>query len=433
MPLPETIYNTLTDSDDDDRAVELSDAAFARAPRSFLLILLSSFLTKLGDALASTKTTIPWLVTATGAPPFVIGLLVPLRESGSMIPQLFIGSAVSKLAIRKWIWIAGSVGQSLCVLSLGVVALSVEGAVAGWAIVIAITFFSLFRALCSVVSKDVIGKTVPRSRRGQLTGWSASAAGLISVLVGLALMLPIGENIEAIVLAPILFGAGALWLLAAFFYARVPEDKGETGGGRSAAESLGKLRLLLVDRPFRRFVITRALLMCSALSAPFYVTMAQERAGSRALLLGAFVAAAGLASLVSGPLWGRFADRSSKRVMIAAALLTSAVGFTVVFLDRTVPALQASVWFLPGAYLLLSIAHSGVRVGRKTYVVNLGSGNLRTDYVAISNSVIGITLLFAGSLGFLVPSIGNEGVIVVLAAMGLVGAVFGTTLPEASA
>ena len=248
MTLPETIYNTLTDSDGNDRPAELSDAALAEAPRSFLLILLSSFLTKLGDALASTKTTIPWLVTAAGAPPFVIGLLVPIRESGSMIPQLFIGSAVRKLAIRKWVWIAGSVGQSVCVLALGVVALGLEGAAAGWAIVIAITLFSLFRALCSVVSKDVIGKTVPRSRRGQLTGWSASAAGLVSVLVGVALMLPLGEDIDAIVLAPILVGSGALWLLAAFFYMRVTEERGETGGGRSATESLRTPSIVSVIR-----------------------------------------------------------------------------------------------------------------------------------------------------------------------------------------
>ena len=33
--------------------------------------------------------------------------------------------------------------------------------------------------------------------------------------------------------------------------------------------------MLVDDKPFRHFVITRALLMCSALSAPFYVALAQ--------------------------------------------------------------------------------------------------------------------------------------------------------------
>ena len=47
------------------------------------------------------------------------------------------------------------------------------------AIIALIIAFSLARGFCSVAAKDVLGKTIPRDRRGQLTGWSASAAGLV--------------------------------------------------------------------------------------------------------------------------------------------------------------------------------------------------------------------------------------------------------------
>ena len=177
--------------------------------------------------------------------------------------------------------------------------------------------------------------------------------------------------------------------------------------------------------------MTRALLMCSALSAPFYVALAQDNRGSAAAVLGSFVAAAGLASLLSAPVWGRFADRSSRKVMVAAALLTSGIGLVTFAVHNVLPELGRTVWFLPGAYFVLSIAHSGVRVGRKTYVVDLATGNKRTDYVAISNTVIGVMLLLVGSVGALSPLIGNAGVIALLAMMGLAGALLGTTLPEA--
>ena len=88
------------------------------------------------------------------------------------------------------------------------------------------------------------------------------------------------------------------------------------------------------------------------------------------------------------------------------------------------------LWFLPLAYFILSIAHDGVRVGRKTFLVNLAGGNRRTDYVAISNSVIGALLLAVGSLGALAPIIGVAGVIGLLALMGLGGALLGTRLTE---
>ena len=173
--------------------------------------------------------------------------------------------------------------------------------------------------------------------------------------------------------------------------------------------------------------------MCSALSAPFYIALAQQNFGSPAYLLGAFIAAAGVAGLISAPVWGRYADASSKYVMICAALITSGVGLAVFLINRLIPEVGEAVLFLPIAYFILSLAHSGVRVGRKTYVVNLASGNKRTDYVAISNTIIGVLLLFVGAVGALAPVIGNDGVIGLLALMGLVGAAYGTTLPDVEA
>ena len=47
---------------------------------------------------------------------------------------------------------------------------------------------------------------------------------------------------------------------------RIAEYAGATSGGRTAWASLAKLDLLVTDKPFRNFVVTRALLICSALS-----------------------------------------------------------------------------------------------------------------------------------------------------------------------
>lgn len=430
MAIADTLYESLTNEDDGRLCRDITDEACRETPRSFVLILISYFLTKLGDAIASPKTTLAWLTTSVGAPAWVLGFLVPIRESGSMIPQVLIGGYIRSVPVRKWAWVAGSVVQGVCVAGIGLVAFRLEGAVAGWAILGLITLFSLGRSFCSIAAKDVLGKTVPKTRRGQLTGWSASAAGLVTVAVGVTLMLSLGDQVSATVIGALLVAAAGLWMLAAAVYSQVPEYAGETGGGRSLADALERLSLLATDAPFRRFVLTRALLMCSALSAPFYVALAQQNLGSPTYLLGAFVAASGLASLVSAPFWGRFADVSSRRVMVAAAVLTSGIGLLTVAVNQLTPGFIRTVWFLPLAYFVLMVAHSGVRVGRKTYVVDLATGNRRTDYVAISNTVIGVLLLLVGSVGALTPLIGNAGVIGLLAMMGLAGAFLGTTLPD---
>ena len=430
MPLSQNIYELLTNEEDARLCRDIDERACRESPHSFTYLLASYFLTKLGDAIASPKTTLAWLSTTVGAPAFVLGLLVPIRESGSLIPQLFIGGIIRRLPVRKWVWVAGSIVQGACIAGIGLVALRLQGLAAGWSILGLITVFSLARGFCSVSSKDVLGKTVPRKIRGQLTGWSASAAGLLTIGVGIVLMSSFSGIGDADLIGALLIAAGLLWILAAAVFSLVAEFPGETGGGRSAVEAVAKLDLLLTDRPFRRFVITRALLLCSALSAPFYVALAQESQGSAATVLGAFVAAAGLASLLSGPVWGRFADQSSRKVMVVAAVLTSGVGLLTFSVHELLPELSSTVWFLPCVYFSRSIAHSGVRVGRKTYVVDLATGNKRTDYVAISNSVIGVVLLLVGSVGVLAPVIGNHGVIALLSLMGLAGAVLGAGLPE---
>ncbi len=424
------LYEKLTNEEDARLCRDIDERACQESPRSFFVLLGSYFLTKLGDAVASPKTTLAWMTTAVGAPAFVLGWLVPLRESGSMIPQLYIGGFIRRLPVRKWVWVAGSVVQAACIAGLGLVALSLEGAVAGWAILALVAIFSLARGFCSVASKDVLGKTIPKRIRGQLNGWSASAAGLLTIGVGVFLMSPVSGLDDTGLIGVLLIAAGSLWVAAAAIFSFVGEYPGETDGGRSLAGSFAKLNLLATDAPFRRFVITRALLMCSALSAPFYVALAQSNRGNVVAVLGSFVAAAGLASLLSAPFWGRFADRSSRKVMIVAALLTSGAGLAVFSVDRLLPAVAATFWFLPLAYFLLSVAHSGVRVGRKTYVVDLATGNERTDYVAISNTVIGVLLLLVGGIGALAPVVGNAGVIAILASMGLAGALLGATLPE---
>lgn len=430
MSIVDGLYEKLTNADEARFCDDLPDEACQAAPRSFGLILISYTLTKLGDAVANPKTTLAWVMTALGSPAWMVGLLVPIRESGSMVPQLFLGSWVRGLAIRKWVWACGAIGQSVAIAGIGITCVNADGIVAGWMILGLVIAFSLSRCLCSIAAKDVLGKTIPKAKRGQLNGWSASAAGLVTVGLGAYLMAPRSGDIGSKELGLLLLAASSLWLLAAAFYARIPEQRGHTSGGRGLFAALQGLRLLTDDAAFRRFVVARALLMCSALSAPFYVALAQQTHGASGLLLGAFVAASGVASLVSAPVWGRFADISSKRVMVIAAALTASIGLLTAGVDFYVETLRGNPLFLPAAYFVLSLAHSGVRVGRKTYVVNLGSGNRRTDYVSVSNTVIGLLLLIAGSVGALTPLITTTGVIAVLAGMGFVGAILCATLPD---
>ncbi|HMR71404.1 MAG TPA: hypothetical protein PKA84_14350, partial [Rubrivivax sp.] len=86
------------------------------------------------------------------------------------------------------------------------------------------------------------------------------------------------------------------------------------------------------------------------------------------------------------------------------------------------PPAAAGQWFYPLAFVGLGVAHAGVRLGRKTYLVDMAEGDRRTDYVAVSNSAIGLALLVAGGMGALASAWSVPGTVALLGAAGLAGA-----------
>lgn len=146
--------------------------------------------------------------------------------------------------------------------------------------------------------------------------------------------------------------------------------------------------------------------------------------------LAFFMAASGLASFISGPFWGRLADLSSRQTMIFAGAGASVICLAVVSIALLAPQALQHVLALPVLYLLLTISHQGVRVGRKTYLTNMAEGDQRTVYVSVCNSIIGAVLLFVGFLTALISLWGAQWVLLVLAMLGGAGVILSAQLPE---
>lgn len=422
------IYQLLVNEEDARACRDIPDSACTRVPKNFVLVLLSQVLLSLGDLLTSPKTVLSWLMTVVGAPAAMVAWLVPIRESGSMLPQLLIGAWVRRYAIRKTFWIAGSIVQGSCVLAMALAVSQWQGAAAGLAIIGLLLLFSLGRGLCSVAMKDVQGKTIPKGQRGQLTGIAGTVSGVLTLLVSLWLLRQEPDNLTVYVV--LLIAAALLWFSAAALFSQVQEQPGETGGGANALQlAWQSLGLLKTDPHFRQFVLCRALLLGSALVSPFLVLLAQQQHGTGQTLAW-FLICASLASAISAVFWGKQADRSSRRVMITAAGMALAGCTILAALHMLLPQLPLAGYLL--LFLLLSIGHAGVRVGRKTYLLDMASGNKRTDYVSVSNSVIGLLLLVVGAISSLLAWWSLLAVLWFFAASCLAGLYYAITLPEVS-
>ena len=157
--------------------------------------------------------------------------------------------------------------------------------------------------------------------------------------------------------------------------------------------------------------------------------VAQAQA-SLPLLLGSFVLASSLASAVSATVWGYMADTSSRNVMVRGGGLAALVCLLAGGLAAWGPQTDWLHWLYPLAFFVLAIAHAGVRIGRKTYMVDMAGGNKRTDYTAVSNTVIGFLLLAVGGISAGVAMLGNDWALLVLGMMGATGVVSARLLKE---
>lgn len=427
------LYTLLTNDDEDARVCkDIPESSCRHMPVNFFSYLTANVLTKIADELSSARLVLPWLLGSLGAPAVFVSMLVPVREAGVLLPQMLVAAYIRRLARRKYMWMLGAALSAAMLLLIALVAPMVSGATAGWVILGAIVLYSLARGICSVAAKDVLGKTVSKTRRGALMGYATSIAGAATLLVGLGVETA-GRDIESMqLLAGFILAATGLWLGAIVLFGNIREAAGATeGGGNAISVAVESFGLLKTDRDFRRFVLMRSSLLSTALVIPFVVLLLQQ-SSQTTLGLGLLIIASGLADIVASPVWGRLSDRSSRLVMAIGALSSGLcclfIGFAATFYSEWLE----SAFFGALCFFLIAMSHSGVRLGRKVYLVDMATVDTRSSYVAVSNTVVGIAILVAGSIGFLADIWGTSAVIVVLGVIACLAAVQAYTLRDVS-
>ena len=399
-------------------------------PGNFQKHVVALAATKTGDGLVDPKIVLAWMLTALGAPAALLGWLVPLREAGSLLPQLFISGWLSSQTHRKWAWAAGSLAQGACVAGMAAAAWTLEGERAGWTIVGLLAVFACARSVCSVTYKDVLGRTVPKASRGSATGAAASIAAGMTLLYGVLLSFGFLERSVSTVAGGLLVAAG-LWVASAGAFAMLDEPAGKPPESESLfAAVVSQFQLFKTDPQLWRFIAVRGLLTATALAPPYLLALTGRQGGRELGALGPFVIASALASVLSGYVWGRLSDRSSRLVLAASAALACLTLLAASALAVFLPAMFAAELVPPGLLFVLMVAYQGVRLGRATHLVDMAENDSRAAYTALSNTLIGVLLMFGGLFGLVAEAGGNALTLAIFAAMCAVAAVGALTLDE---
>jgi hypothetical protein len=83
-------------------------------------------------------------------------------------------------------------------------------------------------------------------------------------------------------------------------------------------------------------------------------------------------------------------------------------------------------------FFLITLAHGAVRLGRKVYLVDMANNDNRAQYVAVSNTVIGIAMLLAGGIGIIADVFNVQTAILILSLIALATALYIRRLPDVS-
>ncbi|SMG38062.1 Predicted arabinose efflux permease, MFS family [Marivirga sericea] len=404
--LKERFYDFLTEEDEPRACKAIPDEACTNVPKNFTLNIVNGTLTKLAEKIISPNLTLAWMMDFFGASSAMIGALVPVKDAGSLLPQLAVSGKIRSFGRRKYFWAVSGLVQAFAWLAAaGHIFFGNQNTIP-IVLLILLGIFSFASGVASVAYKDVVGKTIPKSTRGQMLSYRSTFGGILSLIAGVVLVFFIQGQADRSVYGFMFLFASVLWFVASILFFMIEEEKGATKGGRTPLQEVKVgIELIKKEKDFRNFLFTRALLMAVPLLQPFYVLVAKDIDNTSWSLLGYLIIVIGLANVLSSPFWGKVADQSATRLMRISSFIAIGGGiFALLFYF-------ASDWnmgfyaFLP-VFFINGIAYSGARLSRKTYLVDYAPSDNKATYVSVANTFIGLFTLVAAGFGVIAELFG---------------------------
>lgn len=142
----EMAYTILSGDDQLDRACKtIPDSFCTSLPSNYVMNLVNGAASKPAEQVASAKVVLPWLLSTMGAPAYLVGFLLPLRQAGSLLPQMIISGQMRRFPVRKWFWVTTVIVQAMMLMLMIAAALTLPPLTAGMLVAVFLLVFSLAR------------------------------------------------------------------------------------------------------------------------------------------------------------------------------------------------------------------------------------------------------------------------------------------------
>lgn len=364
--------------------------------RNFWLGVINGVLFKIGITFSHPSTVLAVFLTKLTGTEFFAGVLTAVAGLGWFLPPMFVAGWVESLPRKLPLYANMALGRALGWLWMIFVVVYVAPQFPLYAAVLFLlgyTIYTVTGGIASLAFTDIFARTVPFRRRGAFWGLRMFWGSVFGIGVGIIVrhVLKGGWGFSfpynyAILLSFAFITYALAWLT--FFLIREPPVEW-IPPPRSWREQLRTMVELWKKRPdFRRLIEVRLLMDVGLIAAPFYSTYAVVKLNAKASLLGSFIIAETVGSLLANILWSILADRKSNLFVLKSSIACAALpSGWVLFLTFLHYAFGLNVLPLyPPTYFLLAFSGTGIAISFTNYVLELSDEAHRPTYLALSNA-----------------------------------------------
>jgi MFS family permease len=364
-----------------------------------------------GLAFSDPSTVLPVFLGSFTDSKTLIGLSAAVMSTfggiGSLLPQLFVASKLeSKISKRPLLRAAISV-RALCWGLLAFITYWL-GRSHPLGIIVALLFlltlFTFMGGIAVVPFYDIWAKAIPAHLRGRFFGYLQLLGGVLAIGSGFVVkyILSHGEiafptNYAVLFLFSFIFIGISYLALGS-----VKEPTGEVYTEKLPfREFLTKaFHILRYDDNYKLFVLVQIFGGALTLALPFYVVYAKDVLGITLGMVGIFLSAQMLGSVISNLLWGYLSDFVGNKKVIQTSICLGLMAQLIALV--TPPHLTAL--FIP-LFVLIGFSMTGQMIGNTNFLLDISPPKDRPTYISLRGTLRFPVMIFPLIGGVLVQNI----------------------------
>lgn len=378
---------------------------------AFALGVINGILFNFASAFVDPTTVLPVFLSELTGSTVVVGLISLLSGGGWLVTQLLAANFLLARPRDMPTYQAGALVRALCWPAVAVSTYLFAATRPSLALLAFLFFFALFSCaggVAGIAFMGVVGKSIPPTRLGRFFGMRQMGGGALAVVAGLIVreMLKDGRTFPGnyvwlFVIASVLFAAS--W----FSFSLIPEPQQREPRPRIPMRRflLQAVSIARNQRDFRALLVVRVLMGAGLLAAPFYAVYCRTELAAPRQMLGSYISAQMLGSIISNAFWAPLSDRYSNRLLLGVVAVAS------VATAGLAAALSLTAWPAAGTmfllvFFLLGAISAGGFMSATNYLLEAAPEQERPLYIGAMNTFTAVTGAFPLVAGKLIQLVG---------------------------